>query len=197
MCLIVMAARIPYSQVILGLGIGFYLVVVFAVPRLKAGLSWFPFGSFTRDVRLLSFGIALVSGIAVGVWFLWFKPNIDDLVQRYVPDYPLWLLIAAGVLFDAVNAALEEVAFRGVILGALMHSAVPTSLSLLLPAFAFGTGHINGFPRGWVGVGLATVYGFLMGVLRIRSRGIFAPWVGHVFTDVCIAVIVIAVARLS
>ncbi|NVN89833.1 MAG: hypothetical protein HXX11_04450 [Desulfuromonadales bacterium] len=34
--------------------------------------------------------------------------------------------------------------------------------SLFLQAAAFGTLHINGFPRGWIGVVLASVFGLLM-----------------------------------
>jgi uncharacterized protein len=71
----------------------------------------------------------------------------------------------------------------------------PGFAALLLQALAFGAIHIRGFPRGWFGVGLASIYGLLMGVIRRRAGGMFAPWIAHVFTDVVIAGIVLFLAR--
>ena len=59
----------------------------------------------------------------------------------------------------------------------------------------FGALHVRGFPRGWAGVGLATIYGVMTGGIRRRSGGMLAPWVAHVFTDIVIAGIVVMVAR--
>jgi hypothetical protein len=94
-----------------------------------------------------------------------------------------------------VNAAVEEGAYRGVILHALDRSLGPGFAALLLQALAFGAIHIRGFPRGWIGVGLACIYGLLMGVIRRRAGGMFAPWIAHVFTDVVIAGILVFLAR--
>jgi membrane protease YdiL (CAAX protease family) len=80
-------------------------------------------------------------------------------------------------------------------LHALDRSLGPGFTSLLLQALAFGAIHIRGFPRGWLGVGLACIYGLLMGVIRRRAGGMFAPWIAHVFTDVVIAGIVLFLAR--
>jgi len=61
-----------------------------------------------------------------------------------------------------------------------------------LPAINLGPGsepglaHIHGFPRGWLGVALATVYGLMTRVLRMRSRGLVAPLVAHVAADATI-----------
>jgi membrane protease YdiL (CAAX protease family) len=84
-----------------------------------------------------------------------------------------------------------------VILHALDRSLGPGFAALLLQALAFGAIHIRGFPRGWIGVGLACIYGLLMGVIRRRAGGMFAPWIAHVFTDVVIAGIVLLLARLE
>jgi hypothetical protein len=94
-----------------------------------------------------------------------------------------------------VNAAVEEGAYRGVILHALDRSLGTGFAALLLQALAFGAIHIRGFPRGWIGVGLACIYGLLMGVIRRRAGGMFAPWIAHVFTDVVIAGILVFLAR--
>jgi len=117
------------------------------------------------------------------------------MVEAYVPDRPLGLLVAGGLIFSMVNAAVEEGAYRGVISHALDSSLGPGFAALLLQAIAFGAIHIRGFPRGWFGVGLACIYGLLMGVIRRRAGGMFAPWIIHVFTDVVIAGILVFLAR--
>src|SRR4029077_697736 len=127
-------------------------------------------------------------------WYVLLHPNIADIVKAYVPALPLGLLIAGGLIFSMVNAAVEEAAYRGVMLHALDRSLGPEFAALLLQALAFGAIHIRGFPRGWIGVVLASIYGLLMGIIRRRAGGIFAPWITHVFTDVVIATIVVFLA---
>ncbi len=194
-CLGIMLTHTPYGQVVLLAALGLYSLITLAVPDLRAGPSWLRLGTVTRSSMLLCVGIAILSGTALAGWFFFFKPSISDILRLYVPDYPLWLLVIGGLLFAVLNATVEEIAFRGIIFGALLHSAVPTDLALLLQALPFGAIHIIGFPRGWVGVGLATIYGVLMGALRIRSKGLLTPWAGHIFTDFVIALIVVLFAR--
>jgi hypothetical protein len=93
-----------------------------------------------------------------------------------------------------LNAALEEAAYRGVFLHALDTSLGPGFPALLLQALAFGAIHLRGFPGGWLGVGLACIFGLFMGLIRRRAGGMFAPWIAHVFTDVVIAGIVLLLA---
>jgi membrane protease YdiL (CAAX protease family) len=68
---------------------------------------------------------------------------------------------------------------------------------LVLQAVAFGALHVTGFPRGWVGVALATIYGLMMGAVRRRSGGMLAPWIAHVLTDVVIVGIILTFERPS
>jgi hypothetical protein len=103
--------------------------------------------------------------------------------------------MAGGLIFAMLNAAVEEAAYRGVFLHALDRSLGPGFAALLLQAAAFGAIHIRGFPRGWLGVGLASIFGLFMGVIRRRAGGMFAPWIAHVFTDVVIAGIVLFLVR--
>jgi hypothetical protein len=44
-------------------------------------------------------------------------------------------------------------------------------------------------------VGLACIYGEMMGLLRRKSYGMLAPWLGHVLTDIVIASIVLTFDR--
>jgi membrane protease YdiL (CAAX protease family) len=194
-CFGLVLAGVPYFWLVLALGLLCYAAVVRSVPWLRGTVTWAQWGSFDATVRFLSVAAWLLAAAALLSWYLLLRPNITDIVKRFVPALPLALLIAGGLIFSMVNAAVEEGAYRGVILHALDRSLGPGFAALLLQALAFGAIHIRGFPRGWLGVGLACIYGVLMGVIRRRAGGMFAPWIAHVFTDIVIAGIVLFVAR--
>jgi hypothetical protein len=194
-CLGLVLSGVPYFQIVLGLGLVCYSGVVRGVPWLRGTATWVRWGSFNATVCFLSIAVWLLAAAALLSWYLFLYPNIADIVEAFVPPLPLGLLMAGGLIFSMVNAAVEEGAYRGVIMHALDSSLGPGFAALLLQALAFGAIHIRGFPRGWVGVGLACIYGLLMGVIRRRAGGMFAPWIAHVFTDVVIAGIVLFLAR--
>ena len=194
-CLGLVLSGVQYFQVVLTLGLLCYAALVRGVPWLRGTATWARWGSFDATVRFLSIVASLLAAVALVSWYLLLHPNIAGIVKAFVPALPLGLLIAGGLIFSMVNAAVEEGAYRGVILHALDTSLGPGFAALLLQALAFGAIHIRGFPRGWLGVGLACIYGLLMGVIRRRAGGMFAPWIAHVFTDVVIAGIVIFLAR--
>jgi uncharacterized protein len=194
-CLSLIFSGARYFPVILALGLLGYAGVVRGVPWLRGTATWARWGSFDAGVCLLSLGAWLLAAVALLSWYLLLHPNIADIVKAYVPSLPLGLLIAGGLIFAMLNAAVEEAAYRGVFLHALDRSLGPGFAALLLQAVAFGAIHIRGFPRGWLGVGLACIFGLFMGVIRRRGGGMFAPWIAHVFTDVLIAGIVLLLAR--
>ena len=194
-CLSLIFSGMRYFPVVLALGLLGYAGVVRGVPWLRGTATWARWGSFDARVWLLSVGAWLVAAVALVIWYLLLHPNIADIVKAYVPALPLGLLMAGGLIFAMLNAAVEEAAYRGVFLHALDRSLGPGFAALLLQAAAFGAIHIRGFPRGWLGVGLACIFGLFMGVIRRRAGGMFAPWIAHVFTDVVIAGIVLFLAR--
>ena len=194
-CLSLIFSGVRYFPVILALGLLGYAGVVRGVPWLRGTATWARWGSFDAGVCLLSVGAWLLAAVALLSWYLLLHPNIADIVKAYVPPLPLGLLIAGGLIFAMLNAAVEEATYRGVFLHALDRSLGPGFAALLLQAVAFGAIHIRGFPRGWLGAGLACIFGLFMGVIRRRGGGMFAPWVAHVFTDVVIAGIVLLLAR--
>jgi membrane protease YdiL (CAAX protease family) len=188
-------SRVTYFQVVLGVALLCYAGIVRGVPWLRGTATWARWGSFDATVRFLSLAAWLLSAAALLSWYLLLHPNVADILEAFVPDLPLGLLIVGGLIFSMVTAAVEEAAYRGVFLHALDRSLGPGFAALLLQALAFGAGHIRGFPGGWIAVGLACIYGLLMGVIRRRAGGMFAPWIAHVFTDVVIAGIVLFLAR--
>lgn len=194
-CFGLVLSGVRYFPVVMAVGLFGYAGVVRGVPWLRGTATWARWGSFDATVRFLCVGTWLLAAAALLGWYLLLHPNVEDIVKAFVPALPFGLLIAGGVIFSMVNAAIEEGAYRGVIMHALDTSLGSGFAALLLQAVAFGAIHINGFPRGSLGVGLACIYGLLMGVIRRRASGMFAPWIAHVFTDVVIAGIVLFLAR--
>lgn len=188
---IIIFLRIPYSQVAFALMIGLYLLAVVTVPGLRVGLGFFQRGNFGREEWPFCIGSAALSGAALLGWFLLTRPDLTTLIKNFLPNLPLPVLIFGGIIFAMVNALVEESVYRGVIFGALLESGLSRTVILPLQAVAFGTIHMNGFPSGWIGVGLASLYGLLMGLIRFRSGGLLAPWAGHVLTDLVIVTIVL------
>ena len=194
-CFGLVLSGVRLFPVVLALGLLGYAVVVRGVPWLRGTATWARWGSFDATVRFLSVAAWFLAAGALVSWYVLLRPNIADIVKAYVPALPLGLLITGGLIFSMVNAAVEEGAYRGVFFHALDSTLGAGFAALLLQALAFGAIHIRGFPRGWLGVGLACIYGLLMGVIRRRAGGMFAPWIAHVFTDVVIAGILVFLAR--
>lgn len=196
-CLALVFAGVSYSQVFLGIGLLAYAVVSRRVSWLRDIAGWFRWGSFGTEVQVLTAASGLIAAVAIWIWYWLLQPNLNDIVQDFVPSVPLSVLIVGGVLFSMVNAAVEECAYRGVLLQGLDVALGRGSAALVLQAVAFGTMHVHGFPRGELGVGLAAIYGLLMGHISRRAHGMLAPWLAHIFTDCVIVSIILAVARPS
>jgi membrane protease YdiL (CAAX protease family) len=96
-----------------------------------------------------------------------------------------------GIGFAIVNAFAEEFLFRGVMYSALEKLKMTPWKIVLVQAISFGCLHINGFPRGSLGVALASIYGVMMGIIRKQCNGLLAPWFFHVFADVTIVTILL------
>ncbi len=136
-------------------------------------------GSFGPAVIGSIAAVALVSALALVLWVRLMRPDLS-LMRALLPPVSLPLLLLGGLGFALFNALLEEAVFRLVFLGSL--DAVTTSgwTPVLIQAAAFGLLHLNGFPSGAVGVGLAAIYAVMLGVLRRRAGGLLAPYVAHV-----------------
>jgi len=189
-CIFCVVIRVPFSQIWLGLGLLVYIILCKSSDRLRRNLNWLKSGRSSRDVYLPALIFVLLSSAALALWFVTLKPNIKDLIDKFLPQWNYLFLTVGGVLFSMVNAAVEEGAYRGVIMYGLDQTIGPGKASMALQAAAFGTLHINGFPRGWVGVLLSTIFGVFMGAVRRRADGMLAPWIAHVLVDMVILCIV-------
>lgn len=196
LCLVAILIGAPSSQLFLGLGIIGYGLIVWAIPWLRGPIDWLRLGRVDRTVVTLSLAFIVLSGVALVLWHQLLRPDLQDIFETFIPDLPVSMLLLGGIVFSMINAAVEEIAYRGVIFSALRATFAPSAVAHFGQALAFGTLHFQaGFPRGTIGVLLAVVYGLMMSVLRARSRGMLAPWAVHVLIDITIVAILLFLAR--
>ncbi|EMJ99717.1 CPBP family intramembrane glutamic endopeptidase [Leptospira sp. WS58.C1] len=173
--------------------LGFYFLNFSKIRNLGL-LRWWAKGEVTKQVLGLSVLFVLSASIALILWFYLLDPDISDIKENF-PKGDIPLLIAAGIGFAIVNAIAEEFLFRGILFEALLTAKLPLFWALVFQALSFGILHLHGFPRGWVGVGLAGIYGLMTGLIRILSKGIYYPVLVHFFADITIAAIVLFLTR--
>jgi len=95
-------------------------------------------------------------------------------------------VVGYGLLFAIVNALLEEIIWRGFVLSRAV-SLVGEKQALIITALAFGLYHLSlGFPI-WACL-IFSIGGLYMGGAAIRSKGLLAPFVMHVFVNMIFVV---------
>ena len=166
-----------------------YAIVVCLNGPLRRSLNWLHFGRLDGRVLAVTTAIVLVSSTALVLYYLLFSPDLSHLSEHF-PAATGLTLILAGVLFSVVNALMEELAFRGIVMDAL-ESQLQATTALAAQALAFGAAHYHGFPAGPVGVVLASIYGLMLGMLRRWANGLAAPVIAHICADATIFAIVV------
>src|SRR6185503_16362468 len=121
--------------------------------------------------------IAAFIGASASALLVWRYATTTDLsrFRSFVPTgIPPWMLpigLPIGIaLFAMLNAAFEEILWRGVLMHSLEAAVGRGRIAWLLQGVGFGLWHYTGFPGGWVGVGLATIFALMMGELRMRGQ---------------------------
>ncbi len=154
--------------------------------------AWLRRGAWSRAVTVRAVATVVIASVALVGWFLVLRPDVSHM-KANLPRVGAGWLVAALIAWSCLNALAEEFVFRGVFQHAL-EAATGATTAVLAQGVAFGLFHFRGFPSGWSGVLLATVYGLLLGDLRRRSRGLLAPWAVHVFADLAIVAILATLA---
>jgi len=183
----------PLSAV---LAIGVYGGIILPSRRLRASAGWARTGRLNRGDVLLGAVFAVVAGLGLLGWILLASPDLSDLVAT-VPKVSVGLLILFGLLFASLNAFAEEVLYRGVFMYALEASLGSQAAALIIQAIFFGLLHIQGFPRGISGMVLAGVFGLMLGYLRLRTRGMLAPWITHAAVNGMMYLLLVYQAQLA
>lgn len=149
--------------------------------------GWFSWGEVSPRALVLAAGLVVVTSVALVAWVILARPDLDDL-RASMPDSLVGLL-AVGALFSVANAVWEEVTFKAVLWDQMTEQGFTVVTIVVVQALLFGLVHLNGFPRGWVGAGLAAVYGAAVGVLKTWTKTLGLPIVVHVFADATIFVL--------
>jgi membrane protease YdiL (CAAX protease family) len=205
--LLVFLALLAVAGAITGLNIGsfalFYVLVplVFVVTTLaspelrRANSEWLRQGIADQaTIRLSLLTVLVVSGL-IGGWLLLLHPDLGHQPLLESHKFSVGELMVGGVAVALLNAAVEEAIFRGVLMQALDAAIGATSLSVLIQAICFGAFHLNGTERGWLGVVGATIFGFLLGTIRRRSRGMLPGYATHIAVDIVVFAIGIMQTR--
>lgn len=191
----IVGTPIPLSWT--GAAFGVTLVVLSLLSARRMGLTWAEVGLSPRTAaKGAAVGMALgLLAAAVGLVVFRFPPLLGAPVS-YVPLGSLtWseLAFRALVLLPLDTVLPEEVAFRGVLLAALVRLYGGVR-ALVLMALAFGAWHVVIVSTSVAGANLAgpfdviatgaalfsvTLGGLALGVLRLRLGSLAAPIVAH------------------
>lgn len=139
------------------------------------------------DLRWVA-AIIGVSSTALVLWLNGLHPDISDL-QAMLARFPFALVVLGAIGFPVINALMEEAIWRGIYWRALERAGFGAAMVVGIQAVSFGFAHWNGFPRGPVGVVLASIYGAMLGGLRWRTGGLLVPVLTHIVADVTIFVL--------
>jgi membrane protease YdiL (CAAX protease family) len=160
------------------------------LPALAPERTWLVTGRFTPAVWGLLGLMVVGSAAALVGWSLLADPPPPPFFTALDGASPV-LLVLAVVGFSLVNSVWEEAFFRGIVQSELA-AAWGTIPAVIVQAVAFGIAHLNGFPSGWTGVLMSGGWGLLLGVLRVISRGMAAPYAAHVCADATIGIVAVA-----
>jgi membrane protease YdiL (CAAX protease family) len=181
---------LPWQAVML-VALAAFFALGRAFPTLQPSPTWRAKGAAPLGWTALVGG---VTPVALFGWVFLFRPDLRDVVQAYIPDLPLPVLVVGAVGFAVINATLEELVWRGVLQDRL-EPVFGVAAAVVLQAASFGIQHYKGIPRGAVGVLLAGSWALMLGILRRHTRGMLAPILAHVVADAVIAIIVLTYAR--
>lgn len=162
--------------------------------RLRPSTPWLHLGRRPDPLAvILAVSTVIVAGAALTVWTLVAAPAAPPYLAQ-LQRFPIWLAILGIIAFALVNPIWEEAMFRGVILQDLTEIWGPRS-AVGAQAMLFGAAHWAGFPSGWVGMLMATVWGLMLGILRLRTGGIALPYLAHVTANAVIGGLAVALLR--
>lgn len=163
-----------------------YAIIVACVPYLRKSCGWLRKGRVDKLVLQLVAATIVISAGALVAWIIIIKPDIGHHLAQ-MPEIPIWSYPFAGAGFAVLNAAMEEIVFRGIIMDTLDSALGATSFSLFLQAVPFAALHyLSGFPNGFWGFIMTLAYGVMLGFIRRLSRGMLAPFIAHTAADATI-----------
>ena len=157
---------------------------------LNLSCAWRKIGDVSRrTVAAVAASIAIATTVLL-TWTALVHPDTAAFRARLPTEAGVGTVLALAILFSSINAAGEELMYRGMLMDALEQAWGRTAWAIAGQAAAFGAIHWHGFPYGGWGVFLATGYGVLMAGLKCMSGGLVASWAAHVLADTVIVILV-------
>ncbi|MGW7301642.1 CPBP family intramembrane glutamic endopeptidase [Streptomyces sp. NPDC054829] len=160
---------------------------------LRPAAPWLSRGSLTSEAPWLGLATVVLSAAALTAWALAVRPEPAEFMGS-LQRLPLWLAILGIVAFSLVNPVWEEMFFRGVLLTELA-SLWGVRVAVVLQALLFGIAHFAGFPSGAVGMVMAATWGFVLGIMRVRSGSILITYSVHVTANAVIGTLAVLILR--
>ncbi|MDE0375088.1 MAG: CPBP family intramembrane metalloprotease [bacterium] len=180
------------KRLLFGLAFVVYVGVAWRLPWLREAVEWRRAGSCKLRQGAAAAAVGLVAGLALWAWYERRPEQLADIVD-ITRDWSIWTVASLGLLAAVVNAVVEEAVYRGIIQGSLERVLRSGATTLVMQAAVFAALHYpTGILQGLAGVGLAFLYGLVLGLLRRRSRGLAVPVIAHTVTDLVIVGIVLA-----
>jgi membrane protease YdiL (CAAX protease family) len=138
-------------------------------------------------LRMIRWKSDFLIGISLAILLLVINFGVAFIFQHYLPKYalkinPLTAIIhtpqqLALFIFAALIAGgIKEELQRAFILNRFGRYLGGTGLGLILWSLAFGAGH---YVQGVQGITIATIYGFLFGIIYLLRGSLIAPIVAH------------------
>ena len=168
-----------------------YLSIIVLSEKMRKEVGWLSWGQIDR--RTWAFiGIAVFGSVlSLAGWAFLIQKDLSMFTIN-LPDTGPVLLILAGLAFAASNAFVEEFLARGILWDGLKNIFSKIHFVIFIQAVIFSIWHYHGFPGGPVGAVAVFIWSLLLGMVRYRSRGIFAPVLAHFLADLTIFIILIA-----
>lgn len=180
------------KRLLFGLAVVVYMVAASRLPWLREVAPWRRVWSCNSRQGAVGAVFGLVAGLVLWAWYEGRPENLADIIDL-TRDWSIWTLASVGVLAAVVNAVVEEAVYRGIVKDSLESVLRPGSTTLVLQAAVFAALHFpSGILQGLAGVGLAFLYGLVLGLLRRRSGGLAVPVIAHTVTDLVIVGAVLA-----
>jgi hypothetical protein len=167
-----------------------YIALVVIEKPLRRHSPWLALGRIGRGMWLCAALVVLVASGSIYLWVNTTHPDLTDITSL-IPDQGTAMLLLWGLGFALVNAIVEEAIFRGILYDGFTHIFKSEIVTNIFQAALFGLAHLYGIPRGWPGVGLAFVYGLLLGSVRYYTRGLLLPVLIHAAADLTIYLILL------
>lgn len=142
-------------------------------------------------LAILSIPAIVIPSLVCLLIYYRFYPEVAN--QWPLPEMPAWAIPLVVLIIALVNGLREEFYFRFLLQSVLVNKW-SKFYGLLCASVLFGYMHFSaGFPQGYWGVLLTSLFGFIIGLQYLHFKSRILTWATHSITDaVMFAVILIS-----